>query len=799
MQYQRDESKKLRAKKNQRACADLSAPRGTRPMTYDFSTLSYADFEDLSRDLIGKEINVRFEAFAPGPDGGMDGRHAAGTSKTVLQSKHYAGTSWSGLKSAMKKERASIDRLAPDRYILTTSCPLSPKNKSELAELIGPALKTQADIFGPQDLNDLLRKHTEIVKSHIKLWLTGTAVLERVLHAALHNSNDMTKEDILEKLRVYAPNPSFNAAQDILQKQHVLIISGPPGVGKTTLAEMLCYAHISEEWELQAIRYLEDGLKAIADNKKQVFYFDDFLGRVALDKNALSKTDSDLARFITRVRKSPNARFILTTRAPIFEEAKQHSEHLADRQLDISRYLLDVGVYTRRIKARILYNHLLVTGTPQTHINALIDSNKISAIVDHKNYSPRLIALMTEGARAANYTPQKYPNSFLAALDNPTQLWDIPFRKHIPRNCQHLLMTLFFCSEFGADIEILREYYESYHGGISRYYSSPHHPKDFEESLKILEGGFIKIVGKRVNFVNPSVRDYLLSYLNDYNLLILAAKASVQSRWAQNVWEHGKRIEKGFTQPKLTEIAKLARAFLQIANAFLTLPTWDKSEDEDGLRFLTPTGLSNIERIELMIEWWQASGDEGFLQLVDTLARHPVDGWDTWRDGENLIILAGKLRNTSYFNDLPQADDLADILEEEAANMIKQQSLNSEELEKFSDAYEDWKFDLALDIKEIIISAIIREFDEIEDVLENLNSQSSVDEHLEILEKLAERADLPETIIDQARSKAEERKFEIESTSSDSPSSSVRDTDIQITDVFDNAALQTLFAPLRRA
>jgi hypothetical protein len=43
-------------------------------MSYDLHALSWPDFEDLARDLIGRESGVRFEAFAPGPDGGMDGR-----------------------------------------------------------------------------------------------------------------------------------------------------------------------------------------------------------------------------------------------------------------------------------------------------------------------------------------------------------------------------------------------------------------------------------------------------------------------------------------------------------------------------------------------------------------------------------------------------------------------------------------------------------------------------------------------------------------------------------------------------
>ncbi|KAK0329903.1 hypothetical protein LTR94_034883, partial [Friedmanniomyces endolithicus] len=106
--------------------------------------------------------------------------------------------------------------------------------------------------------------------------------------------------------------------------------------------------------------------------------------------------DSDLARFIKRVRSSANARFILTTRAYILEEARRVSEYLADQRLDVSKYILDVGIYTRRIRARILYNHLLVAETPPEHIRALIESGKLADIVDHKNYNPRVIEWMTD-------------------------------------------------------------------------------------------------------------------------------------------------------------------------------------------------------------------------------------------------------------------------------------------------------------------------------------------------------------------------------------------------------------------
>ena len=72
-------------------------------MSYDFINLSPADFEDLVRELIGQELKIRFEAFSAGPDGGMDGRHSAGAKVTILQAKHYVGSTFAKLKSALKK------------------------------------------------------------------------------------------------------------------------------------------------------------------------------------------------------------------------------------------------------------------------------------------------------------------------------------------------------------------------------------------------------------------------------------------------------------------------------------------------------------------------------------------------------------------------------------------------------------------------------------------------------------------------------------------------------------------------
>lgn len=759
-------------------------------MSYDFANLSPADFEDLVRDLIGHELRIRFEAFSAGPDGGMDGRHAVGGNATILQAKHYCRSTFAKLKSALKKEADSIGKIRPrpKRYLLATSRTLTPSNKTALAKIVGKVLKNEGDIFGPGDLNALLRKFPAVEKAHIKLWLSGTAVLERVIRSAAYAFTAISRADIEAKVKVYAQNPSFKEARDRLERNRVVIISGPPGVGKTTLAEMLAYAYIGDEWEFFAIRSLDDGLAAIVDTKKQVFFFDDFLGKVALDARALAARDSDLALFIKRVRNSRNARFILTTRAPIFEEARRVSEHLADPRLDILKYVLDVGVYTRRIRARILYNHLFFTGMSKEHIRALWDSGTILKIVDHRNYNPRIIEAMTDGLHTGKLLPTDYPAEFLHALDNPHQLWDTAFRTHIRPMCRHLLFSLFFCSEFGAEIDDLKIAFNALHSVMCKIYNISHEAKDFEESLKILEGGFVSISGRRISYINPSLRDYLSGYLNDASLLATLASTAQKADWAQSLWQFSRATKALRPEEQQT----IALAFRSVATRFPTLSVWKKDPtDPNVYRF---HDLSMTARLSLLLSWASVSGDVVFMTYAQDIAAESLQGFSPWRDGVELVTLIRSLRRGENAR-LPSADDLAAKLEDRLVGMLRGH-MWPDDLDRIFGAIEKERKLLAGDIFDAANEAIARGIEEAGEDASAIDSESTLRDHITALERLAPRAQIPldqlKTAIAAIRGRISEIEENVEEASSPGFSGKLP----RESDRFDDLALRNLFAPL---
>lgn len=298
---------------------------------YDFKSLSPWEFEQLSRDLLRAALELDFELFKSGRDQGIDLRYSNSKDNNVIaQCKHYANSSFSNLKSNLKNsEYKKIVKLSPRRYILVTSLGVTPGNKEEISEILGKYLLSFSDIVTRETLNGWLGDFPSIEKSHIKLWATTSVIMERIIHSGIFNYT-ITQFDLLrEKLRYYVKNRSFDEALTILDAQGFCIIAGIPGIGKTTLAEMLLIDYMNRGYDpIRVTSDIEEAFKTYNPTKRQAFYYDDFLGQTGLDNKLNKNEDQRIVDFCRLCSKRKRTVFIMTTREYILNQAKSTYEKL---------------------------------------------------------------------------------------------------------------------------------------------------------------------------------------------------------------------------------------------------------------------------------------------------------------------------------------------------------------------------------------------------------------------------------------------------------------------------------------
>ena len=480
---------------------------------YDFLILQPNEFENLTRDLLQKREDVFIESFAIGRDGGIDLRFTSpkGKKQVIVQAKRYKD--YAKLKGVLKDEVVKVRKLNPARYIISTSVGLTPDNKTEIKSMFSPYIKDTKDILGRNDLNDLLGQYPDVEKQYYKLWLGSTAVLDDILNKRINNWSEMTLEEARKDVSLYVMNDSFERALTILKENRYVIISGIPGIGKTTLSRMLAYQILAKDYdEFIKVNSMDDASQKLQKGKKQVFFYDDFMGSSFLDIKEIG-FENKLLLFIEKVKREPDKLFILATREYILAAAKRQYEKLALSKIDIAKCTIDLSNYTEEIRANILYNHLADADLPIEYIKALLEWKRYLKLIKHDNFNPRIIESFLKQQVYKTEKPEGFVKQFLDFFDRPNSVWEYAFSKmaKLEQYAMYVRATM------GSRPVYLKDWYEASHYYVNSQFGAAQAnelEEEWQNMLKDLLGTFIlteRVGGNElVKYHNPSVYDFLI-------------------------------------------------------------------------------------------------------------------------------------------------------------------------------------------------------------------------------------------------------------------------------------------------
>ncbi|PLR71020.1 restriction endonuclease [Bacillus sp. UMB0728] len=484
---------------------------------FDYSNLSDNEFEKLCSDVLSRELNLHLRYFSPGRDGGIDLVDTI-DNNIVVQIKHYSRSTYSSLRTSLKKELEKIEKMTPrpKKYYICTSLELTHSNIKEIYDLFSDYMESDKNIYTKIELDKFLAnsKNQDILKKNFKLWLVADQQLTQVINRSVFIDGEVLLDDLESNFKYFVPTKLFNDCIEILQKNRKVMLIGQPGVGKSITSKMLTFYFVKHGYQ---VRYTTNGdisnLKAsLNENKevKELIYIDDCFGQYYFKLKDWQ--DEELISLMKYISIHENKMLILNTRITIFNEAQGMSRKLREYydadKLKIK--VIDMNEIDKEEKAEIFFNHLLKNKIPKNHYLSIQKNKSYRKIINHRNYNPRIIEYVTHEKRYSKVNADEYSMYIMQTLDRPEEVWSEEFNYGLSIEDRMFKFTLFSLTDTQVDIKILEECFVK---RIKNESQLDHTINHFLECKKRLSNSLINIFDidslEMIGVINPSVNDYM--------------------------------------------------------------------------------------------------------------------------------------------------------------------------------------------------------------------------------------------------------------------------------------------------
>jgi hypothetical protein len=510
---------------------------------YDFhALLEPLEFEGLVCDVVQQREGIFLETYKEGRDSGIDGSYTDSNSKkTIVQAKRYQQDFNRLYRDLERLELPKVRKLNPDRYILGVSIDFGPGQKEKISALFGNYISSKDDILSSRDINRLLNEpaYDWIVQAYPNLWVPNISIFKKVLHETVHRAvYTESAEELKEAIhasKVFTPTRIYREALHKWSQNNVIILSGEPGVGKTSMAYLLALAYLQPN-ELDGFVWansIDDVRIMFEDDRKQVIILDDFWGSIFHEEHRRRNEENGLNKLIRRtIQSNGTKRLILTTREYVLQQGLQKHPGLRD-SLEQHSIICTMEEYGDGEKASILFRHLYASNLRYEYVKTMF--REYRKIIQHQNYNPRVMVTFLANGPDDDCSPEDYFERLCDYFDNPGSFWEGIFAELSPE--AQLVAILLLISSTPMSVADMQTCYVKY----IHISSDPTKVMSLSKCIAELEKTMIKSFYSDeeeeflLKFNMPAVQDFLHSfndkqrtvYSSNFTMLCVLQSASI--------------------------------------------------------------------------------------------------------------------------------------------------------------------------------------------------------------------------------------------------------------------------------
>lgn len=380
--------------------------------------LGFYQFERLVQVLLKSLFSISAESWGGRGDHGIDALCTCDVNQedSVLQqpiivqvkfveNANAAGAKpWKPLRDAIVKELRQIeDRddalwTQAKSYLLVTNAMLSPENRETATELIRKVLPSCAvKVWHGKDIEDFLLNRPKLRQAFPQL--LGIADIDSLLTSIV--SNDILQRSnaslalARDELRVFVATKAYYEAISKLHSHKLVVITGPPEMGKTIIARNIGIVQLAAEWLVYDCRHAEDFWKVFQESEKQLFIADDAFGSIEFDPSLTKSWVKDFGSIVTKL--DDMHWLVWTTRKFQLEQAlnEMKKDPTNSNFPDANLVIVDAAQLETDEKIFILYRHSKAALTEKKH-KQFIRTNS-EQIVENDSFTPlRIKYLVSE-------------------------------------------------------------------------------------------------------------------------------------------------------------------------------------------------------------------------------------------------------------------------------------------------------------------------------------------------------------------------------------------------------------------